>query len=230
MRRAALVIITAVMTWLTPSSAQAQFCINTCGGFYLGVFGGVMVGEDLLISTDVAAIPAVNTLQGSWDIGFVTGASVGYEWPNGLAFETEVGYHRMEIDEVLEPTTPAVTDGDGQLEIVTVMINVLYYCGSGECSCGLRPYFGAGGGLAWNRLENNSLGEDFNGDYTPCAWQLLAGIELVLNPCARVHIQYRNLNVAECNWERAPGSDRVLSRGFLHVHEAAIGCRFIIAG
>lgn len=161
-------------------------------------------------------IPAGTAL--SWDTDFDTGWSlapaVGYEFGNGFAVEAEIPYFTHEVDRhenlfvgsaavgsedagVLVsgagPTGTTVdrllADARGDSKTIGYMANALYHFDTGT---GLRPYLGAGLGLAQTMVDfRPSRTRVIDGDDPGFAWQVKAGLTFALTEQVDLFGEYR---------------------------------------
>jgi len=145
------------------------------GPFYVGVFGGYVMPNDLKIedggSEDVG-------LKNSWTIG----AKVGYIFPQVKWLATELEYFYLGKQDVDQ----AGINGDGSAH--NVMANLLVRYPEGM----IHPYAGIGIGWSWAKFSGNQLGigsvdESGNG----FAWQILAGLNFEITQNWSADLAYR---------------------------------------
>lgn len=227
--RAFLLSIATFISLLTPSAAQANFCLGACGGLYMGAFGGAGVTENISISILDSSVPATTFYEEKFDPGSYTGLiTLGFQCPNGFSIEAEGGYRRIEVKDYKE-FGGAIITGDGDMNIFTGMINLMFR--SSFCDC-FFPFVGGGLGAAWFDLNDNTVSgtiSSFDEEDTPFAWQFFAGIEYYFADYCSFSIQYRNLSLEEMDFEVSPSNDVLSTKHFMHIHELLIGIRVIFA-
>ena len=150
-----------------------------------------------------------------WDRGFGLALAFGYGAATGLRGEFEVGYRQLDYDRLkgLSVTSGGVevlnsdreVELDGGVSTVSLMGNGLFVFEAGP----LRPYFGAGLGLARHDSEINEqthttedgpvTTEGTSGDDVVFAWQAMAGVGFELSEGAEVRLGYRYFATAD--WE-----------------------------
>jgi OOP family OmpA-OmpF porin len=134
--------------------------------FYVGVFGGFVVPDELKVENDETI-----KLNNSW----AAGAKAGYIFPfRWLAAELEYTY--LDNQNVYEP-------GTGHYKANNLMANLILRYPVGM----IRPYIGGGIGWSMGEFAGGSEDESFNA----LGWQGLAGINLEIIPSLSIDFGYR---------------------------------------
>jgi len=173
-----LAVFLLFSTVSTASAAEAD-------PFYVGVFGGYVIPEDLEVDADESV--DVN-LDDSWAIG----AKFGYIIPplKWLAAELEYTYLAdQDID---------VSAVDGDYSAHNVMANLLFRYPEGK----IHPYAGFGLGVSTATFEadgsvilgNNAIEGSIDEDDTAFAWQLIAGINFEISENWSADLAYKYFN------------------------------------
>ena len=170
--------------------------------------------------------------DGEW--GFEEGlgliGAVGYEWPNGLRTEIEVGLRENGWDSGdghLRDDIGAPIDearADGSLRTITVMLNALVRFDHGA----FNSYVGGGMGMARHEqdmrvLSDSPLNYDARRRYMAgvdnvVAFQAMAGVGVPISAGTEVRLGYRYLHSADVSL----GGDTMTYRG----HSAELGLLF----
>ncbi|MGH6875507.1 MAG: outer membrane protein, partial [Aestuariivirgaceae bacterium] len=151
------------------------------------------------------------------------GGTVGYSLSSIFAVEGEVSY----LQQALEPDQAtlaalAVTEDccdDSDLSIVTGMMNLV---AGGLISSWMRPYVGAGVGLAHVSINNMDLPAPFDLDDSDIvlAAQAFAGLDFVVAERFAIGGRYRFLHLDEVELESEGDSVHELDPDFIHSIEA----------
>ncbi len=163
-----------------------QGCNDNCGR-YLSVFGGWNGLEDVSF-TDQAG----TTNRASFQEGWVGGFAIGNQKTCNRRHELEFAFRDNSGDEL------SVTNANGtfaqpffgDIQSTSALFNVLLE--PSQCILGVKPYIGAGAGLAY-------IDGDFNdGRASICyvedvvfAWQLRAGVQRQINSRVSAFAEYR---------------------------------------
>ncbi len=158
------------------AAAQSQ-------GFYLGVFGGYAVPDDMRISVRGASVDAGTDNTG------VLGVKFGWIPPQAkfLALEMEFGH----IFEHSYSYATARGSESGDVYLNNVMFNLLFRYPDG----GIHPYIGAG--IGWSYFNAEATGYDAYGPYYASeddyafAWQFLAGVDFQIANNISLDLGYR---------------------------------------
>ena len=170
--------------------------------------------------------------KGRWgfDEGVGLIGAVGYEWPNGLRTEVELGLRENSWDEgegnlrdsFGEPVPEA--RADGSLRTATVMVNALVRFDHGA----FNSYVGGGTGVARHEQELRVLSDSpedsdarrryMRGTDNVIAFQAMAGVGIPISAVTEVRLGYRYLHSADLSF----AGDSVSYRG----HSAELGLLF----
>jgi len=160
------------------------------GPFYVGVFGGLVMPDDLEVEgSDV-----------SLDDSFTLGLKGGYIIPQNpwIAVELEYNYQgEQDFDETIGFTAAGDRVGiDGNLSSHNLMANLLFRYPKGK----VHPFVGGGIGFSMATAEANvtvqNLGslKVLDDDDTAFAWQLIAGVNFEVAPQVSVDLTYKYFN------------------------------------
>lgn len=173
-RSLALAVSAVALAAATPALAQDQ-------GPYIGLGGAYVIPEESDLDIDGAADAEVE-----FDNGWAAMVTGGYAWGNGLRTELEFGYRDTDVDSV----SPGGLEGDGSVNALSAMANVLYEFDFG---IGLKPYLGAGIGIARVEAEDVTaagVGVTDDGDVS-WAWQGIAGAAYGVSDNLDLTVDYR---------------------------------------
>lgn len=148
---------------------------------YLAAAFGLVVVSDTTLTTNSSA------QEVSMDPGFGFLASVGNSF-DSLRAEVEMAYRRNDLK---SSSGGAVKSS---ITSASVLGNLLVDI---DLSESLRPFIGAGMGLAQVQMENAGAGSV---DDTVLAYQVLAGLGLPLSPVTTLDLQYRFFATADPNF------------------------------
>ncbi|MEE8533057.1 MAG: outer membrane beta-barrel protein [Alphaproteobacteria bacterium] len=162
-------------------------------GWYFGSgTDGVYLDDSDII--DVTALGA----ERRYDIGADAGPFVGYDFGNNLRVEGELGFRRNGADEVA--VLGSRLAADGSTETVNLMANLSYdFASDGP----LKPYVGAGVGLAFISLDEarNLSGAPI--DEAVVAYQVGAGIGFAFSSTVAVSLDYRFFTINDPKFSAA---------------------------
>lgn len=160
----------------TPALAQSE-------GPYVALGAGLVIPEE----SDLDGPTAATSGDVEFDNGWAAMIAGGYAWGNGLRTELEFSYRDTGVDGI---TTPGATNGDGSANALATMANVLY---DFDFGIGLKPYLGAGIGLARVEAENwrNSAGAITDDGDISWAWQGIAGAAYGISDNVDLTLDYR---------------------------------------
>ncbi len=188
LRSIALFSIAALLV-IFPLQASAQ------SGGYVGLFGGYSFSPDA--KYDVSPYSFDLDVQNTWLVGL----KIGYTPPQMKFFSIEFEYSYMNPD--IDRTVLLQAGGDfiaveGDATIHSFMVNLIGKYPEGK----IHPYFGIGLGFAQfdvsgkftGRIGGVSRYAEADGDDTPFAWQILAGVEFDINKNFSVDLGYRYYN------------------------------------
>jgi OOP family OmpA-OmpF porin len=190
-------------------------------GFYASFKGGMNLTHDgsSTLSPDINSLigppPTVDIdLNTTVDrkLGGALLGVVGYGFSNGLRIEGEVGYRMNGLDSAtLDSIDLTVTPGgsgsipiglisvplNGSTDVLSFMANVAYTFNTGDSMGGLRPWIGAGAGLALV-MQDTSLTVPIIGDVSiiddtaaTFAFQAMAGVDYAISESWTVGLEYR---------------------------------------
>lgn len=145
------------------------------GPFYVGVFGGYVMPDDLELenggSVDVS-------LDNSWTIG----AKFGYIIPQVKWLAAELEYVYMSEQDIDE------TGVDGDFKASNLMLNIIARYPEGK----IHPYIGFGIGWSWGEFNASAPGfGSVDESDNAFAWQILAGVNFEITPQWSADIGYR---------------------------------------
>lgn len=184
----------ALVVSFTPVAKAAE-----AGPFYVGVFGGYVMPDDLENGRDI-----------SLDESYALGVKAGYIIPatkKWLAVELEYAYlGEQDLDEF---------GADGEFSANNLMLNAILRYPEGR----IHPY--AGAGIGWSFAEFKASGPGIarvDDDDSAFAWQLMAGVNFEITPSWSADLSYRYMQ-AEYEFS---GSDDKTSRN----HMVLIGVNY----
>jgi OmpA-OmpF porin, OOP family len=163
-------------------------------GFYADVHGGATIpwNETARVSSDIA--PASVNAHTNYAVGWLAGASAGYQWDRGwargFASEFEFTFRQNHIDRIA--TSAPMTLG-GDLHSYAMMLNGYYRFLN---STPFTPYIGGGLGEASIALNNvrfagaPNLGP-FSGTDAVFGYQGIAGVSFPICPHLSLAAEYR---------------------------------------
>lgn len=183
MRRVSLALVVcglaAFLLFSTVSVAPAE----EANPFYVGVFGGYVIPEDLEVDADNESVDV--DLDDSWAIG----AKFGYIIPQVKWLAAELEYTYL-ADQDFD-----VSGVDGDYSAHNVMANLLFRYPGGK----IHPYAGIGLGVSMATIEADGsaiLGDDviegsIDEDDTAFALQLIAGINFEISENWSADLAYK---------------------------------------
>jgi len=196
----------AVFLFLTTAPvASAQ----QAGPFYVGVFGGFVMPDDLRWSQEhdyyhYNGYGYDESLEDSWAVG----VKVGYIIPQikSLAFELEYTY-------LAEQDYKGDNGLDGDFSAHNLMANLLFRYPLGK----IHPYVGFGLGLSRGTIEENSTFNSyhFDEDDTAFASQFIAGLNFEITPNWSADLAYKYFYSEyemEADWD-AEANNHIFSLG-----------------
>jgi OmpA-OmpF porin, OOP family len=163
-------------------------------GFYADVHGGATIpwNETARVSSNV--VPASINAHTNYNIGWLAGASAGYQWDHGwargLASEFEFTFRQNHIDRIA--TSAPITLG-GDLHSYAMMLNGYYRFLN---STPFTPYIGGGVGEASIALNNARFAGapnfgPFSGTDAVFGYQGIAGVSYPIAPHLNMAAEYR---------------------------------------
>jgi opacity protein-like surface antigen len=156
-------------------------------GIYVGAFGGVNLLED----ADLEVVdPVLGPVEFEFEdeTGWAAGGAVGYAFDFGLRAEAEAAYRQNDHNE--GEVAGVDFDLDGETTALSFMGNLWFDV---PVPFPVRPYIGAGGGMARVGLEDTEAeGLDIADDSEwVWAYQLGAGLGYEIRPGLTVGAEYR---------------------------------------
>lgn len=184
---------------------------NVCAegnGIYIGAFAGATHRPDTVLSS-----PSLGSQSIDFDVKFMLGGSVGYDFGNNFRLEAELSYRENEINNV--------GGEDPQAGTSAFMLNGFYDL---PIMKSFNLYFGGGVGVATAQLEAVSLGQAIDANENVFAYQLETGIGWDYNPHATFSLGYRFFDAADPEFV-LPAGQRV--RMGLKNHELIFKMRYL---
>lgn len=220
----AILVATSAMLLAVATQAQAS-------GFYLGFNAGVNMAPESDNSIDADLRPLGAPLPGNvvvdttvdHDIGGAFIATAGYEWASGLRVEGEIGYRINGLDMgtlqsidasgVGGPVIGGIGIGaelSGSVQNLSFMANAAYSFDIG--AGGLRPYVGAGIGMALLMADASinipaALGapvseqQIVDDSATVFAYQVKVGVEYPIAEQWTMGLEYRYFGTVDPNYD-----------------------------
>ena len=192
-------IMKRLICLLTALVGVASFNAAQADNFYAGAFGGVNWLQN-------------NRHHQNARTGYLLGLDAGYKWCNGLLTEFEFSYRNnrknLKNRHYGEGSGSEGSRHGGRKHTQNYagLINVLYEFDNYGCWC-VRPYLGAGIGVASEKRNRNNRGSgsgscneegsgcrrhgSSNGRKSNFAWQLIAGLAYPINDCVDLDLSYR---------------------------------------
>lgn len=186
---------------------------DDASNLYVGLRGSLAFrGKDGATTVPAAppAIPAAVALRGSHDTGYGGSLVLGAHLPYGFKTELEGLFRRNPTSSINLGGT--IIPATGFRDTAAVMGNLLWEVPFEETGLPVRPFLGAGAGMAYTHSRLNSdpiLGNTYQqaSDWR-FAWQALAGVKFDVAPGARVTAAYRYLQTdnvrSKCGTGGAP--------------------------
>jgi opacity protein-like surface antigen len=185
-RRASFVSAAACSLALLLGSGSAAHA----EGFYAGIQGGATFFNDDYTRVVIPPNPTLGS-HTNFDVGWLAGASGGFEWPIGLALEEEFTFRESHLDRVANSGGPIFTGGDAHS--YSIMTNGYYRWHN---STPFTPYLGGGVGESTVVLNNlhpnfgNGTG-NFGGDDAVFGYQGMGGVAYAFSPRLSLAAEYR---------------------------------------
>ena len=183
------------------AAAIATPALARDGSPYVGIEGGLMIVEDLVMDVDVNDGTTTTTLDNAFTIDFKPSLDAdliaGYDF-GSFRLEGELGYKRLRIDGVrlsgafgsAIDSTDDDFDIDERGSVVSLMANGMFDFGDED---GWNGFIGAGIGRA--RVK-------FAGDNdSALAYQGIAGVRYAITPNIDLGLKYRYFHTAKLEFE-----------------------------
>jgi opacity protein-like surface antigen len=220
-RVAAAAALLAASTPAFSADFPAGDDLSNESNWYASVHGGLKFGEDWddhWNNGDIAF---------EFDDGWRIGATIGYSLSSIFAVEGEVSYMRQELDaDQAAPVLLAVDCCDeGDASIVTGMVNLV---AGGFIGGGIRPYVGAGAGLAHVAFNGVDVPAAFDLDDSDLVFaaQGLAGLDFMVGPRFAIGARYRFLHLGDVELQDDGHSRHVVDPDFIQSVEAVFTVGF----
>jgi opacity protein-like surface antigen len=143
-------------------------------GFYIEAHGGGVMLTDSDIHVDGGGSGDIE-----FDNGYMIGGALGYAFEQGFRIEGAMDYRHNDIDD---------NTASGNVNSLAGMFNGIFQL---PVDFPVKPYIGAGLGLANIRMDANAFGSKFlDDDDTVFAYQGMAGITYEVNPAVAVGAGY----------------------------------------
>lgn len=206
--------IAGLLAGTSPAMAEGPLGLPSLSGFYVSVFAGASISDDVDITTQFG-VPY--TLSFDSDTGYVLGVAAGVNIMPNLRGEIEYSYSKSNVNKLTISQGAASTSfaGVGELETQFILANLWYDFDIGGP---VTPY--VGGGIGWGEVTDFSVvpGNDFDG----FAWQLGAGAKYDLTDQLSLDVSYRFKQIVDVNFAALTGDEDVNS----HNIQAAITYKF----
>ncbi|HVO65877.1 MAG TPA: outer membrane beta-barrel protein [Syntrophales bacterium] len=174
-RKYNLILVPILVAFLVLASTPAAKATEA-GPFYVGVFGGYVIPNDLEVSgSDVVRFDV--KMKDSWMLG----AKFGYIVPTFKWVAGEVEYNYLAKQDI------DVAGINGDFSAHNVMANLLARYPEGR----FHPY--AGFGLGWSRgtFKASTIEGSADESANAFAWQILAGLNFEITPNLSADLGYR---------------------------------------
>lgn len=154
--------------------------------FYVGIFGGYVVPEDMTWTSNVTGASADLALDESGMIGM----KFGYILPQARALAIELEWNYM-FEQDIPPQVIGGVRESGDVALNNFLVNLILRYPEGK----IHPYVGAGIGASSMNIRNTESvgGTVFVAEETETgfAWQFLAGVNVELAPNLSADLAYR---------------------------------------
>lgn len=190
-----IVIIACLI--LVVSLSKSAYGINIAGGnlYVKGKVGAVFTDDSNLKDADLGVVGEI-----IFDTTYNSSLALGYENRlNSFRIEAEVGFMNVSIDQL--NTDIGSFDGREDISVGRLMLNGYYDMNTGP----ITPYIGAGVGLAqFDGSFNTPFPDDpeLVIDDIVFAWQIMAGIDIVIWQRLSVDLGYGIFATDKPNFDR----------------------------
>ena len=196
---------------LAPTAAMAEWSDSA----YISLGGLYLLPATTSYSVEGDPLTRDGELKLESGMGFLLAVGIGDEV--GLRGEIEFGYRKMDWDEHKRPNDTEFSDTEGDYTTLSFMANGLYVF---EVSDVMRPYFGAGLGMA--KLSGTLADDgDTSDDDTIFAYQAMAGIGFAMAEQTEVRVGYRYFATEDADF-----SDEFGVKANYDSHSIEAGIRF----
>ena len=157
-------------------------------GFYAGIEGGATFFNDDYTRVVIPPLPTIGA-HTNYDVGWLAGASAGYELPLGFVLEEEFAFRESNIDRVANSAGAIFQGGDAHS--YSIMTNGYYRWHN---PTPFTPYIGGGVGestVVLNNVHPFGPGGNFGGDDAVFGYQGIGGVSYALSEQWSVAAEYR---------------------------------------
>mgnify|MGYP000350474857 CR=1 FL=1 len=183
----------------TAVPAQDLMNVDDSGNWYLQGGGGLNWAQDIDlsgVSIESGDPPEFFTGSASYDLGWLAGGAVGYEFGSGFRAEVEGMYRSNDLDTVTLNgiCAAAACFGSGDISVASVMLNLLYDIDTGSA---LTPYFGGGIGAGYVDSDLAIATADLSSSEWGLALQAIAGLSWAVTDEVELFSQYHYFTVLD---------------------------------
>jgi len=203
MSRKSTFLITLVLSLTLSTDVCAEG-----NGIYVGGIAGATLRPDTVLSS-----PSLGSQVIDFDVKYMFGGFVGYDFGNHFRVEAEIAYRENDIR--------TGGGGDPQAGTSAFMFNGYYDL---PITKPINLYFGGGLGVATAQLETISLGQVIDANENVFAYQLETGIGWNYNPKVNFSLGYRFFDASDPEFV-LPAGQRV--RMGLKNHELLLKMRYL---
>lgn len=197
---------------LAPTAAMAEWSDSA----YISLGGLYLLPATTSYSVEGDSPTREGELKLESGMGFLLAVGIGDEV--GLRGEVEFGYRKMDWDEVKGPDDTEFHEIVGDYTTLSLMANGLYVF---EVSDVMRPYFGAGLGMAKLSATQSDEDGDTSDDDTIFAYQAMVGVGFVMAEQTEVRVGYRYFATEDADF-----SDEFGVKANYDSHSIEAGIRF----
>jgi len=185
-----LLLAMSLPTLALSAGAQAQG-LSFDGNWYIQGGGGLNWALDLdwLYSPGPqVVVPATS----SYDLGWLAGGAIGYEFDSGFRAELEGMYRSNDLESLTAGGAPVAATG--HVDVASIMFNLLYDIDTGS---DFTPYLG--GGIGAGNVDTDVVvgGTSFADDQWGLALQAIAGLSWAVSPEFELFTQYHYFTVLD---------------------------------
>ena len=157
-------------------------------GFYAGVEGGATFFNNDYTRVVIPPLPTIGT-HTNYHVGWLAGASAGYEFPLGLAVEEEFAFRESDINRIANSAGVLFKGGDAHS--YSIMTNAYYRWHN---PTPFTPYIGGGVGestVVLNNVRPAGASGNFGGDDAVFGYQGIGGVSYALSQQWSIAAEYR---------------------------------------
>jgi opacity protein-like surface antigen len=221
----------ALIAALIAASAAGAASAEEGGRFYITAAGTVsFLGDGRQTVADAPFPGSTLVISNHHDTGWGGLGAIGYRFTDSIRIEAEVGRTENDADSFDIVSPFSVTLGqDGETDILRFMANA--YFDFGRADARLRPYVGAGAGLAkvdgfrfaGTGAAPNARFVHYDDSDTSFAWQAMAGASLRITDKLSFMAQYRWFDAGTVDFITGAGQTEATE---IDGHHVDIGARF----